>query len=180
MATATMTSKGQMTVPASSASGFGSARDRLDFVVNEQGDVVVRPTGRYHFCGASWPPPFEEATRDDRGHERVDPAIARATPMRGIDTNVLVRYLRRTTRRNQKLSMRREESGGRRTTAARRRHRTLRDGLVCAPPTVENQGIDRDVLGEDPKTSQFSFDDRDLLTRARRTTGMERATSPIT
>ena len=44
MATATMTSKGQMTVPRVIRERLRiGAGDRLDFVVNEQGDVVVRP-----------------------------------------------------------------------------------------------------------------------------------------
>ena len=44
MATATMTSKGQMTVPRVIRVRLRiGAGDRLDFVVNEQGDVVVRP-----------------------------------------------------------------------------------------------------------------------------------------
>ncbi len=45
MATATMTSKGQMTVPRVIRERLRiGPGDRLDFVVNEQGDVVVRPT----------------------------------------------------------------------------------------------------------------------------------------
>jgi antitoxin PrlF len=44
MATATMTSKGQMTVPRVIRERLRiGAGDRLDFIVNEQGDVVVRP-----------------------------------------------------------------------------------------------------------------------------------------
>ena len=44
MATATMTSKGQVTVPRVIRERLRiGAGDRLDFVVNEQGDVVVRP-----------------------------------------------------------------------------------------------------------------------------------------
>jgi AbrB family looped-hinge helix DNA binding protein len=44
MATATMTSKGQMTVPKSIRERLRiGAGDRIQFVVNEQGEVVVRP-----------------------------------------------------------------------------------------------------------------------------------------
>lgn len=43
-ATATMTSKGQMTVPRVIRERLRiGAGDRLDFVVNDHGDVVVRP-----------------------------------------------------------------------------------------------------------------------------------------
>ena len=44
MATATMTSKGQMTVPKSIRERLRvGAGDRIQFVVNEQGEVIVRP-----------------------------------------------------------------------------------------------------------------------------------------
>ena len=44
MATATMTSKGQMTVPKSIRDRLRiGAGDRIHFVVNDHGEVVVRP-----------------------------------------------------------------------------------------------------------------------------------------
>jgi AbrB family looped-hinge helix DNA binding protein len=44
MATATMTSKGQMTVPRVIRERLRiGAGDRLDFVVNDQDEVIVRP-----------------------------------------------------------------------------------------------------------------------------------------
>jgi antitoxin PrlF len=44
MATATMTSKGQMTIPRVIRERLRiGAGDRVDFVMNEQGEVVVRP-----------------------------------------------------------------------------------------------------------------------------------------
>ena len=46
MATATVTSKGQITLPKSVRERLRvDAGDRVDFVVNEQGEIVLRPFG---------------------------------------------------------------------------------------------------------------------------------------
>jgi antitoxin PrlF len=46
MATATVTSKGQITLPKAVRERLHlDTGDRVDFVVNEQGDVVLRPFG---------------------------------------------------------------------------------------------------------------------------------------
>ena len=46
MATATVTSKGQITLPKAVRERLRvDTGDRVDFVINEQGDVVLRPFG---------------------------------------------------------------------------------------------------------------------------------------
>lgn len=47
MRTATVTRKGQITLPKAVRTRLGvDTGDRVDFVVNERGDVVLRPFGR--------------------------------------------------------------------------------------------------------------------------------------
>lgn len=47
MSTATMTSKGQITVPAEVRARFGlKAGAKIDFLINEAGDLVMRPRTR--------------------------------------------------------------------------------------------------------------------------------------
>ena len=83
MSTATMTSKGQITVPAEVRARFGlKAGAKIDFLINDAGDLVMRPRTRdirslRHAIAYSGPPISIEEM-DEAATEAVDEAFRRS------------------------------------------------------------------------------------------------------
>ena len=94
MPTATLTTKGQVTIPKSVREHLRiDAGDQVDFVLTDRGDVIVRGVS----LDIREAPGLAETAGTARGkrrcNERGHPSPAREEALIGIDTNVLIRYL---------------------------------------------------------------------------------------
>ena len=88
MTFATITSKGQTTIPKSVRDAAGlRAGDRIHFAVLPDGTIIVRAKTR------SIRDVARQAAGPPARHGRPDESLAAAGPLLGIDTNVLVRLL---------------------------------------------------------------------------------------